>query len=185
MSKRMKNFLFQNPIQLLIHGQWWSILSTHLLQLEQWWHRSGLNILHIRQYLLLLFSGSPKWKPQNVGTCPGSVVIDWMNDHTSRMNSTWNTDNSNITFQSSVKKDNFSIYKSLTYLQPSVTKLRRRMHNILVLLASKLVQQTCCLRLLLDAREVCEAYYCNLDMESSRNGVKDCLCPFSCCNQNY
>jgi hypothetical protein len=32
----MKYFLFQNPMQLLIQGQWWSMLRTHLLQAEQW-----------------------------------------------------------------------------------------------------------------------------------------------------
>ena len=85
----MKNFLFQKPMQLFIHGQWWSIFNTHLLQAEQWWHLSGLNTLHMRQYLLRLFSGSPKWNPQNTGTYPGSVVIAWKNDHTSITNSTW------------------------------------------------------------------------------------------------
>ena len=85
-SNSRKYFLFQKPTQLLIHGQWWSILSTHLLQAEQWWQRSGLNTLHIRQYLRLLFSLSPRWKPQNTGTWPGSVVIVWKNDHKSIVN---------------------------------------------------------------------------------------------------
>lgn len=34
----MKNFLLENPTQLDIQGQWWSILSTHRWQVEQWWH---------------------------------------------------------------------------------------------------------------------------------------------------
>lgn len=85
-SKR-KNFLFQNPIQLLTQGQWWSIFSTHLLQVEQWWHLSGLNTLQIKQYLRLLLSLSPKWNPQNVGTCPGSLYIVLKKAHISMRNS--------------------------------------------------------------------------------------------------
>ena len=59
-------------------------------------------MLHMRQYRRRLFSGSPKWKPQKTGTCPGSVVIDWIKDQTSMKNKTWNTDKSRITLQSSV-----------------------------------------------------------------------------------
>jgi len=48
-SNRRKYLRFQKPTQLLIHGQWWSMLSTQRLHTEQWWHRSGLKMLHIRQ----------------------------------------------------------------------------------------------------------------------------------------
>jgi len=48
-KSRIKNFRFQNPMQLFIQGQWWSMLSTQRLHAEQWWHLSGLKILHIRQ----------------------------------------------------------------------------------------------------------------------------------------
>ena len=35
-TKSSKKYLrFQKPTQLLIHGQWWSIFNTHLLQAEQ------------------------------------------------------------------------------------------------------------------------------------------------------
>jgi hypothetical protein len=85
-NSRMKCFLFQNPMQLFIQGQWWSMFRIHLLHEEQWWHLSGLNTLHIKQYLLLLISESPYRNPysakmiyhmitQNTGTCPGSVNI--------------------------------------------------------------------------------------------------------------
>ena len=77
-------------MQLFIHGQWWSMFRTHLLQLEQWWHRSGLKMLHMRQYRRRLFSESPRWKPQNTGTWPGSVVIAWMKDHIIIMKIMWN-----------------------------------------------------------------------------------------------
>ena len=97
MSKSMKNLRFQNPTQLLIQGQWWSMLSTHLLQAEQWWHLSGLNTLHIRQYRLRLFSGSPRWKPQNTGTWPGSVVIDCMKDQNIRMKNRWKKASNTLT----------------------------------------------------------------------------------------
>ena len=30
-------------------GQWWSILSTHLLQMLQWWQRMGLMTSQCRQ----------------------------------------------------------------------------------------------------------------------------------------
>ena len=90
MSNNKKYLRFQKPMQLFIHGQWWSMFSTHLLQLEQWWHLSGLKMLHMRQYLRLLFSESPRWKPQNTGTWPGSVVIAWMKDHIIIMNMMWN-----------------------------------------------------------------------------------------------
>ena len=86
-NRQRKNFLFQNPIQLLTHGQWWSIFSTHLLQVEQWWHLSGLNTLQIKQYLRLLLSLSPKWNPQNVGTCPGSLYMVLKKDQASMRNS--------------------------------------------------------------------------------------------------
>ena len=99
----MKNFRFQNPMQLLIQGQWWSMLRTQRLQAEQWWQRSGLKMLHIRQYRRLLFSGSPKWKPQNTGTCPGSVVIACTNDQTSIMKNTWKIDNRTKTHGSSAQ----------------------------------------------------------------------------------
>ena len=89
MRSNKKNFLFQKPMQLLIHGQWWSMLRTHLLQLEQWWHLSGLKILHIRQYRRRFCSGSPRWNPQKTGTYPGSVVIACTKDQTSMMNTTW------------------------------------------------------------------------------------------------
>jgi len=97
MSNNKKYFLFQNPTQLLIQGQWWSMLSTHLLQAEQWWHLSGLKTLHIKQYLLLLFSGSPRWNPQKTGTCPGSVVILWKNAHMSSTNKRWKNASNIIT----------------------------------------------------------------------------------------
>lgn len=29
------------------HGQWWSILSTHVPHWLQWWQRSGLGALHL------------------------------------------------------------------------------------------------------------------------------------------
>jgi hypothetical protein len=34
----MKNLRFVNPTQFDIQGQWWSMFSTHLWQVEQWWH---------------------------------------------------------------------------------------------------------------------------------------------------
>jgi len=88
-SNKMKNLRFQKPMQLLIQGQWWSMFKTQRLHAEQWWQRSGLKILHIKQYRLLLFSGSPRWKPQNTGTCPGSVVIAYTKDQTSMIKNTW------------------------------------------------------------------------------------------------
>ena len=83
--RSMKYFLFQNPTQLLIHGQWWSMFKTHLLQAEQWWHLSGLNTLHIRQYLRRLFSGSPRWKPYIVKkrmiSYPKNRNLTWISSH--------------------------------------------------------------------------------------------------------
>ena len=76
-NNRTNCFLFQNPIQLLTQGQWWSILSTHLLQFDQWCHLSGLNTFHMSQYRFRLDSWSPKWNPQKVGTWPGSPKIVW------------------------------------------------------------------------------------------------------------
>jgi hypothetical protein len=32
----MKNFLFENPTQFDIQGQWWSMLRTQRWQVEQW-----------------------------------------------------------------------------------------------------------------------------------------------------
>ena len=135
MRSKMKNLRFQNPIQLLIHGQWWSMFSTHLLHEEQWWQRSGLNMLHMRQYRRRLFSGSPKWNPQKTGTCPGSVVIDWMKDQTSMKNKTWKTDKSRITLQSSITKKTeilvscAGVSSFATYFPLLVTKPRMCMRN--------------------------------------------------------
>ena len=83
MSIKIKNFLLKNPTQLFIHGQWWSILSTHLLQAEQWCDLSGLKIWHIRQYLLFFYSGSSRKYPQYNGTRPGSVNMVLRRDHIS------------------------------------------------------------------------------------------------------
>lgn len=41
--------MFLAPIQLFIHGQWWSINMTHLPQIEQWWLLGGLTQSHLRQ----------------------------------------------------------------------------------------------------------------------------------------
>lgn len=44
MSSIMKYLRFWNPTQLFSQGQWWSMFSTHLLHVEQWWqlHEAGL-----------------------------------------------------------------------------------------------------------------------------------------------
>lgn len=44
--KRRKNLWFRSPTQLLIQGQWWSNLSTHLLQIEQCFDLSVLITSH-------------------------------------------------------------------------------------------------------------------------------------------
>jgi hypothetical protein len=36
-------------MQLPTQGQWWSILITHALQMEQWWHRGGFTKLQRSQ----------------------------------------------------------------------------------------------------------------------------------------
>lgn len=41
-----KNFWLLMPTQLFTHGQWWSILMMHRLQMLQWWARGGLKLLH-------------------------------------------------------------------------------------------------------------------------------------------
>lgn len=50
-NKKSRKYLWLYwPIQLPVHGQWWSILKIHLLQCEQWWVRGGLTIRHLLQY---------------------------------------------------------------------------------------------------------------------------------------
>ena len=43
----MKYFWFLSPTQLLIQGQWWSILRMHRLQIRQWCARGGRYISHL------------------------------------------------------------------------------------------------------------------------------------------
>lgn len=43
----MKYFWFHCPTQLLIQGQWWSILKMHLPQMRQWCARGGRYISHL------------------------------------------------------------------------------------------------------------------------------------------
>ena len=52
LSKKFQNILwFLYPIQLPTQGQWWSILNTHVLQIEQWCERGGLKEVQLKQYL--------------------------------------------------------------------------------------------------------------------------------------
>jgi hypothetical protein len=51
-----KAFWFLMPIQLFIHGQWWSIAITHLPQTEQWWLLGGLQPPHLEHDLLYFCS---------------------------------------------------------------------------------------------------------------------------------
>lgn len=43
----MKMPWFFYPMQLLIQGQWWSYLSTQVLQVEQWRERGVLTVSHL------------------------------------------------------------------------------------------------------------------------------------------
>ena len=49
--KRTKNFVFADPTQFWIHGQWWSIRITHLLHCLQCIDRGGLYKSHFLQNL--------------------------------------------------------------------------------------------------------------------------------------
>jgi len=46
-KKHMKNLWVFSPIQLPVHGQWWSILMTHCPHMLQWWDLGGFNTLHV------------------------------------------------------------------------------------------------------------------------------------------
>ena len=46
-----KDLWFLMPTQAFIKVQWWSNLSTQVLQNEQWEAKGGLVILHVLQYL--------------------------------------------------------------------------------------------------------------------------------------
>lgn len=43
---RMKYFWLCDPLQLLIHSQWWSILKTHVSHREQWCALGGFQLSH-------------------------------------------------------------------------------------------------------------------------------------------
>lgn len=65
LKRKFQNSLWlPDPTQLPTQGQWWSILMTHSLQMEQWWERGGLITLHLkqkRQSMRLDYSGSNMW----------------------------------------------------------------------------------------------------------------------------
>ena len=99
------------------YGQWWSIFKMHLLQMLQWWARSGLKLLHLRHIrfggrglgfgfkasisplldlLTPLFLASRRLVSSSIGNGsasggiePGSVVIAWK----------WDTTASTVTVQ--------------------------------------------------------------------------------------
>ena len=47
MRNWMKYFWFFSPTQLLIQGQWWSILRMQCLHILQWWALGGRYISHL------------------------------------------------------------------------------------------------------------------------------------------
>mmetsp|Transcript_28689 Transcript_28689/g.78894 ORF Transcript_28689/g.78894 Transcript_28689/m.78894 type:complete len:226 (-) Transcript_28689:435-1112(-) len=49
MASWRKNLWFPKPTQFPIHGQWWSILRTHIWQIVQWCARSGRAKPHFLQ----------------------------------------------------------------------------------------------------------------------------------------
>jgi len=56
----MKNLWLLIPTQFPIQGQWWSILSIHLLHSLQWCTLGGFIFLHLKQYdtYVILFNTS-------------------------------------------------------------------------------------------------------------------------------
>ena len=63
----MKYFWFRSPTQLLIQGQWWSILLTQCLQILQWWARGGRYISHLGQNCTVLYSTAVQYRPGTDG----------------------------------------------------------------------------------------------------------------------
>ena len=55
-KNNIKYLRLRNPIQLLTHGQWWSIFSIHLPHIEQWCALYGLKLWQIIQYFLINLS---------------------------------------------------------------------------------------------------------------------------------
>lgn len=47
--KSRKNLILSSPMQLPIHGQWWSKRSTQVLHTLQWWTRSILGASQDKQ----------------------------------------------------------------------------------------------------------------------------------------